>query len=286
MTTLCAICGDNEPAPVICQHCETRVRRDLDTIARLRARFDPRPSGTKPGGKAPGKPGSKPPANLDVISATDLRTRPVITDDGSHHPDDVPRIDAEIVALARMVIEEHRLSHPLRDTFDGLRILHLHFDWLVRHHAVEEHAAILADMAAACVLVARDFGSPRIGTCNRLLVAYDAECGGPLRLAWHGSLPTDPAAHCAPTHVVCGWCADAWPIDAATMAGMLRAVDTGAKFPVSKAWLCREFNVTDVWVRKWVMRGEIRRYSDGQVNLVDVLRLLDTRNAEVLDPSS
>ena len=51
------------------------------------------------------------------------------------------------------------------------------------------------------------------------------------------------------------------------------------RVPVAKAWLVAEFGVTDVWLRKWIMKGEIRRYADGQVDLADVMRMMETREA-------
>ena len=72
---LCPICADGEPQPVICHRCTNRIRRDLDTVGRLRHQLDPTPGRTGSNGRAPGKPGSKPPANLTVIAMSDIRSR-------------------------------------------------------------------------------------------------------------------------------------------------------------------------------------------------------------------
>ena len=60
----CAICNTGIPTPVICNTCATKVRRDLDTVGRLRAQLDPTPGRAGHTGRVSGKPGSKPPANL------------------------------------------------------------------------------------------------------------------------------------------------------------------------------------------------------------------------------
>ena len=60
----CAICATGLPVPVICTGCATTLRRNLDTVGRLRAQLDPTPGRTGKGTRASGKPGSKPPANV------------------------------------------------------------------------------------------------------------------------------------------------------------------------------------------------------------------------------
>ena len=37
----CAICATGLPVPVICTSCTAKIRRDLDTVGRLRAQLDP-----------------------------------------------------------------------------------------------------------------------------------------------------------------------------------------------------------------------------------------------------
>lgn len=146
---LCAICADAEAAPVLCQRCTARLRRQLDDVGKMRAMLDPAPGRSRPTHSAT-KPGSKPPANLTVLAMTDARSHMRIGDDGEHDPDDVVNVDADLLTEARWVIEERRLHPPMRDAFDSLRILNIHFDWITRHPRADEFAAVITGCATAC----------------------------------------------------------------------------------------------------------------------------------------
>ena len=79
-----------------------------------------------------------------------------------------------------------------------------------------------------------------------------------------------------PTHVVCGWCGDAWQLRADVLLAMLRVVRPKA-FPVPRAWAAQVTGVNPDTLRQWIRRGHVTSYADEQVNLVDVLvRVSDT----------
>lgn len=309
MTVLCAICAADEPQPVICRRCEERVRRDLEQLGKMRKmlgewrEIDP---GT-PGRDDPhclalvdnpvllesGQP------DLTVIAATDPRTKRIIagwhdsecgaascTDpdctDPAHRQDaadDVIDVDGELLTEARHIIEQRRLSTPLADVFDCLRVINVSLDWSVRSDRADEFAAIINRCAIALRGVLRDTSDRVIGECTAAHTDRDT-CGGPLRFAWIGPLSIEAESQVRPTHVQCSWCNDTWPCDAATLIGMLRVANTGP-IPVPRAWAAEVCGIRGDLLRKWIQRGIVTAYPDDQVNLVDVLtRVSDTPNAE------
>ena len=277
---LCPICADGLPAPVICTRCTNRIRRDLDTVGRLRHQLDPTPGRTGSNGRAPGKPGSKPPANLTVIAMSDVRSRFRMDwhehDDRDPEPDrdNVANVDADLLTEARWVIEERQLHPPMRDAFDSIRVLNIHFDWIVRHPRADEFAAVIDGCARGLRGVLRDWPDAAVGTCPATHPTRDT-CGGPLRLDYRGPLALDPDAQVKPTHVVCGWCDGAWPMDPASLIGMLRVVKPRS-FPVARAWACEALGIDPATLRQWIRRGHVTSYSDEQVNLVELLARCDT----------
>ena len=276
--TTCAICATGLPVPVICNVCAAKIRRDLDTVGRLRAQLDPTPGRTGSAGRASGKPGSRPPANLTIIAMADIRSRFWLTDDGEADPDNVTNVDADLLTEARLVIEARRLNPPMRDVSDSLRILNIHLDWICSSDRVDEFAAVLAGCAHALRTVLHDWPETSVGRCTAAHPERDA-CGGPLRLAYDGQLPEDPGVAVAPTHIVCSWCTDVWPIDVSSLLGLLRVARPKA-FPVSRAWACQVTGCNPDTLRQWIRRGHVTTYADEQVNLIDVLiRVSDTPGA-------
>ena len=272
--TACAICTTGLPVPVICTGCAAKVRRDLDTVGRLRAQLDPTPGRAGRTGRAIGKPGSKPPANLTIIAMADIRSHFRLTDDGEADPDNVTNVDADLLTEARWVIEERRLNPPMRDVFDSLRILNIHLDWITEHRRIDEFAAVLSGCAHGLRSVLRDWPEASVGRCTAAHPERDA-CGGPLRLAYDDD-PMDADTPPTPTHVVCGWCGDAWQLRADVLLAMLRVVRPKA-FPVPRAWAAQVTGVNPDTLRQWIRRGHVTSYADEQVNLVDVLvRVSDT----------
>ena len=256
--TTCAICADRTPDPVICTSCTAKIRRDLDTVGRLRAQLDPTPGRTGSAGRASGKPGSRPPANLTIIAMADIRSRFRLTDDGEADPDNVTNVDADLLTEARLVIEARRLNPPMRDVSDSLRILNIHLDWICSSDRVDEFAAVLSGCARGLRGVLRDWPDPAIGKCPDIDPRGESDtCGGPLRWV-DGS-----------TSVVCGRCGSAWAD--ADLPHILRVVSPTAKFPVPREWVARRYGVEPGTLRQWIRRGHVKTYSDEQVELFDVL---------------
>ena len=273
---LCASCVKHPPAPVLCVTCSNRMLRDIDDIAAWRTwvatweQIDPGTPGTderhllalldSPMLTRRGN------ADVTLISVTDPRSRTRITDDGKRDPDDVACVDAEMLALARLIIDERRLSSAPADALEVIALVRTNADWLARHHAADEHLGVLDDLARSV----RDHGDPVLGECNA--VGHDGvQCGGPLREDRRGPLPTDPASHRIPTHLTCGWCQETWPVDAATMLGMLTVVDT-RPLPMPLDWCAEALGMDVRTLRKWAQRGHVRRYADGSVDLRDAVR--------------
>ncbi len=200
---------------------------------------------------------------------SDIRSHIRIGDDGQHDPDDVACIDADLLTEARWVIEQRQLHPPMRDAFDSIRVLNIHFDWIVRHPRADEFAAVIDGCARGLRAVLRDWPENAVGVCPAKHPTRDA-CGGPLRLDYRGPLAFDPDAQVKPTHVVCGWCDGAWPMDPASLIGMLRVVKPRS-FPVARAWACEALGIDPATLRQWIRRGHVTSYSDEQVNLMDLL---------------
>lgn len=239
--TTCAICATGLPVPVICTSCTAKIRRDLDTVGRLRAQLDPTPGRTGSAGRASGKPGSRPPANLTIIAMADIRSRFRLTDDGEADPDNVTNVDADLLTEARLVIEARRLNPPMRDVSDSLRILNIHLDWICSSDRVDEFAAVLAGCAQALRSV---LGQNRksIGRCPAADPRDPSRtCGGPLH--WmDGTL-----------QIQCARCRDVWTEQ--DLTNIARVVDVW--IPVGDA--AELLGVTARTINRWAEAGHIRR---------------------------
>lgn len=264
---LCVMCAAEEPAPILCVTCTLRARRDLDTIGKARRDLDPTPRRGR-GGRASGKPGSRPPADLTVLAMTDPRSHTLIDwDTGEHDADDVACIDAELLTEARWCIEERHLAAPLRDTFDAIRIINVSFDWATRSERADEFAAVLASCAVGLKRALRDGREPAVGRC----LAVDRAgkpCNGPVRLDWpHPVHHDDPEAPYAPSGASCARCGAC--VDVPMLLDVFKAFPS--EFPVARDWVSATLGVNPASLRKWVSRGRVRAYGDGTVNLADVL---------------
>ena len=259
----CAICATGLPVPVICTSCTAKIRRDLDTVGRLRAQLDPTPGRTGSAGRASGKPGSRPPANLTIIAMADIRSRFRLTDDGEADPDNVTNVDADLLTEARLVIEARRLNPPMRDVSDSLRILNIHLDWICSSDRVDEFAAVLAGCAQALRSVLRDWPDPAIGKCPDIDPRGESDtCGGPLR--WHdGSVA-----------VICGRCGSRWRSDDLVNVGRVSPLNLWESVPHVAAML----DMSERTLRHWVMGGRVKRNSLGHVRHADVWRILAEKN--------
>ena len=279
-----------EPGLLLCRGCRQRLRTDLDTVGRLRIQLDPAPGRSSLGRRSAGKPGSRPPANLTVIAMGDTRSRfalwhcghqpedepcPDPRCGGEPDPDNVANVDADLLTEARWVIEQRGLNPPMHDVFDSLRIINIHLDWICAQDHVDEFAAVIGGCAHGLRAVLHDWPESAVGRCTAAHPTRDT-CGGPLRMDYQGVLPDDPDAAVAPTHIVCAWCSDTWPIDVDTLLGLLRVARPKA-FPVSRQWAADVTGVAPGTLDVWCHRGHVTVYGDKQVNLMDVLaKVADT----------
>lgn len=265
---LCAICATGIAAPIACDTCTDRMRRHLDDIGKARRMLDPRPASKTGGGKAPGKPGSRPPVDLTVVAMTDRRTLREYDDDGEHGPDDVVAVDRELAGLARMCIQERHLSTPVADAFDAIRVVHLSLDWLTRHPAVDEHAAILADCAAALRAHLRDWPERPLGRCPQPDPAgLSDRCGGPLR--WQETVAWS-SGDLAAIEVRCARCGDVWGADDLRYLGRVSALPLWDTVPR----VAEMVGMSERTLRHWVMRGKVRRDAFGRVRHAQVWQML------------
>lgn len=299
MSALCVVCGVGQPAPMICDPCQTRARRDLTAVVAMRTtlgqweQIDPgSPCVDQPHRLAlvdnPLLTSSGSP-DLTVIAATDLRSRRIIagwhdaacaqrdcTDAGCTNPDhrehpgdDVVNIDAEILTEARLICEGRSLSTLPASIAECLTVIEAGFDWSVRSDRADEFTAVLASCAQALRTVLRDHPERPLGRCPQPDPRGESDaCGGPLR--WRTPVAWTSGDDLAAIELECARCSDVWT--SRDLPNLLRVVQPERRFPVPKVWLCEHLGVTDSWVRKWVMRGEIRRYGDGQVDLGDAMR--------------
>lgn len=103
-------------------------------------------------------------------------------------------------------------------------------------------------------------------------------CGGPLRWrtpAWASHVSDDLAA----IEVECARCKDVWGM--ADLPHILRVVQPRRRFPVPRAWVCKRYRINPSTLRQWIYRGQVRTYSDEQVELFDVLARINDDTPEV-----
>jgi hypothetical protein len=198
--------------------------------------------GSNGNGGSRGKPGSRPPCNVDVIDLTDPR--------GETH--------AQIAGWTRIVIEERRLAAQPADIEQAARLLTIHLDWIAEQPWCDEALLEISNVAYRIRRACNDLPDPPIGTCPDIDPRGETDrCGGPLR--WiDGS-----------TAVTCSRCGSSW--SEADLPHILRVVEPTRKFPVSRDWVAMTYGVAAGTLRQWVRRGHVRTYSDEQVDLFDVL---------------
>ena len=237
---------------LICSRCHGRLARALDDIATLYPLLEELLiPGSVNGGGARSKPGSRPACDLDVADLRDAR--------GTVH--------AEVSGWARIVIEERQLAARPLDVEQAARLLTIHLDWISEQPWVDEALVEICDAAWTIRRVCHDLPEPPIGTCTDVDPRGQADvCGGPLRI--HSD---------AQVSVVCGRCGSSWA--EADLPNILRVVQPSRRFPVPREWVAERYRVNPGQLRTWIWRKQVRTYSDGQVELFDVLaRLTDTPN--------
>lgn len=247
MSDTCIAAHDNTqpltmPGMTLCPRCYTRLRRSLaDIIALwplLPVMLEPSSSG---GGSATGKPGSRPPCNIDVIDITDQRSQP----------------SQQLTSWARVIIEDRNLSPRTLDGEQAARLLTVHLDWLAAQPFADEAADEIHGVAGAIRLACRDLPDPPIGKCPDIDPSGQTDrCGGPLR--WiDGSVS-----------VVCGRCGSAWRADDLVNVGRVSPLNLWESVPHIAAML----DMPERTLRHWVLTGAIKRNSLGQVRHADVWR--------------
>ena len=251
MTPTCIHSRHGEEPPLaddglmLCRHCLGRLNRALSDIVTLWPLLDEMitPGNNGNGGGASGKPGSRPPCDLDVADITDPRST----------------TSQQLTSWAALVIEERQLSQ--RTSLDGeqaARLLTVHAEWLAAQPFVDEAMSEIGDAAYRIRRACKDLPEPPLGKCPDIDPHGERDrCGGPLR--WiDGS-----------TAVACGRCGSQW-IEA-DLPHILRVVQPDRRFPVPRAWVAATYGVAPGTLRQWIRRGHVKTYNDEQVELFDIL---------------
>lgn len=246
-TALCI--GDHDEAPtpepglLLCRRCLTQLRRDLETLIALWPLLDEMvtPSNNGSSGGAAGKPGSRPPCDLDAIDARE-------------------HANAILASWARVIIEDRHLSG--RTSLDGeqaARLIVIHLGWVTAQPFADDVATEIADAVYWVRAKCKDLPEPPLGHCPDIDPRGEADrCGGPLR--WDdGTLD-----------VVCSRCGSTWADQ--DLPHILRVVEPTRRFPVPRSWVAARYAVTTTTLRQWVRRGHVRTYADEQVELSDVIK--------------
>lgn len=205
-----------DPGFVTCSGCYDRLRARLKEVAARYVQLSPAPGGTGEYGTrgAPGF-GSRPPANVSVISMRDPRSSPVarvwLAADGRVHAEDErPPLSVQSVlnGVAWAVAEHRGVDGPADDldVYALLRWIDRHVDHVTRHEPLTaELDGALRTLLAQLRPVTGD-ARKRIGDCPNVLDegAHSRECGAPLFAPLAGS----DTIRCT----VCGrfWARDEW----------------------------------------------------------------------------
>ena len=234
---------------LLCDRCRQRLIRDLHQIVGLwqLLAIMLEPGGGLSGGSH-GKPGSRPPCDLDVADITDPRGQ----------------TSQQLVSWARVVIEDRQLSERTLDAEQAARLLTVHVDWLAGQPFVDEAMREIHNAAYRIRRACNDLPDPPIGRCPDIDPRGEKDrCGGPLR--WiDGS-----------TAVACTRCGSHWL--EADLPHLLRVVEPTRRFPVQRDWVTARYGIAAPTLRQWIRRGHVRSFSDEQVDLYDVLsRIADT----------
>lgn len=163
-----------------------------------------------------------------------------------------------------MCIDERHLSAPMADALDAIRVVNLSFDWLVRHPAVDEHAAILSDCAQALRTALRDHPERSLGRCPSPDPRGELDrCGGPLRwrsvdaVAWSSGQVDDIAA----VEVECARCLDTWGARDLAHLGRVSPLPLWDTVPRVAEML----GMSERTLRYWVLRGRVHKDAFGRV---------------------
>ena len=238
---------------LLCERCLTVLHHDLRAIVSLwplLAEMVTPGNGGNNGGAA-GKPGSRPPCDLDILDITDPRGT----------------VSQQIGGWARIVIEERQLSATPADAEQAARLLTIHADWIAAQPFADEVCAEIHDNAYAIRRACRDLPDPPIGKCPDIDPRGESDtCGGPLR--WIDGTVS----------VVCGRCGSAWRSDDLVNVGRVSPLNLWESVPHVAAML----DMSERTLRHWVVTGKVRRNSLGQVRHADVWHCKNDGNAEIV----
>ena len=248
MTATCIGRHDDDPPlathGMLCARCHGRLARALADIVALYPTLAVvvMLSGNPSGGSR-GKPGSRPPCNVDVIDLTDPR--------GETH--------AQIAGWTRIVIEERRLAAQPADIEQAARLLTIHLDWIAEQPWADEALLEISNVAYRIRRACNDLPDPPIGTCPDIDPRGETDrCGGPLR--WiDGS-----------TAVTCSRCGSNWDTDSLVYVGRVSPLALWGTVPD----VARMLDMPERTLRHWVATGALRRNSLGQVKHGDVWHVL------------
>jgi hypothetical protein len=228
---------------MLCRHCLGRLNRALSDIVTLWIPLDEtithgNNNGTS--GGAAGKPGSRPPCDIDAIAARD-------------NANDV------LGSWAALVIDERQLSQ--RTSLDGeqaARLLTVHAEWLAAHptaaDACEEVGKVAHWIRAKC----KDLPDPPLGHCPDIdPMGQTDRCGGPLR--WQDETMT----------LVCGRCGGGWGYEDLVHLGRVSPLKLWESVPK----VAEMVGMSERTLRHWVLGGKVRRNSRGEVQHADVWRV-------------
>jgi hypothetical protein len=233
---------------MLCRHCLGRLNRALGDVILLWIPLDEtitHGNNSGVGGGAAGKPGSRPPCDIDAIAARD-------------------NANEVLGSWAAMVIDERQLS--TRTSLDGeqaARLLAVHSDWLAAHptaaDACEEVEKVAHWIRAKC----KDLPESPLGRCPDIdPMGQTDRCGGPLR--WQDGTMT----------LVCGRCGSTWDGGSLIHVGRVSPLNLWESVPHVADML----GMSERTVRHWVTVGKIHRNSLGQVRHADVWRILAEKN--------
>lgn len=195
--------GDQPPIAdddiLFCLPCFNRLRNDLDAITSLwplLAEMVTPGSGQTSGHG--GKPGSRPPCDLDVLDITDGRSE----------------TSQQLTSWARVVIEDRNLSVRSLDGEQAARLLVVHVEWLAAQPFADEAADEIRTAAHRIRRACRDLEYRwTVGTCTMPGPDGD-DCGGPIQVdvqhlaTWDAD--RDDYDKRSMIRLICRVCGDAW----------------------------------------------------------------------------
>ena len=241
---------------MLCARCHGRLARALADIVALYPTLAVvvMLSGNPSGGSR-GKPGSRPPCNVDVIDLTDPR--------GETH--------AQIAGWTRIVIEERRLAAQPADIEQAARLLTIHLDWIAEQPWADEALLEISNVAYRIRRACNDLPDPPIGTCPDVDPRGEHDvCGGPLRI-----VHVEHFGGAASVGVKCARCGSQWGVEDLSHVGRVSPINVWGSVPQ----IAEMLDAPERTLRRWVANGTVRKNVFGQIRHADVWRILAEKKA-------